>query len=80
MEVGTDLYSALCVSEASEPAHGEAKIGLGTTMQIICLFFRGGGENGKWIFITFFKCNVYPSSLRGYISVMNQVGNSKFKR
>lgn len=46
MEVGTDLYSALCVSEASEPAHGEATIGLGNAMPIICFYF-GVGER-KW--------------------------------
>lgn len=44
---GTDLYSALCVSEVSEPACGEEKGGLGITMQIIgfpfVLFFFGGG-------------------------------------
>ena len=39
-----------------------------------------GGKKGKWIFIAFFKCSVYPLSLKGYISVMNQERNSKFKR
>lgn len=43
-------------------------------------FFFVGGKNGKWILIAFFKCNVYPSSVRGYISVMNQEGKRKFKR
>lgn len=77
MEGGTDLYSALCFfSEASEPARGEEEDGPGHCYANSLLF--AGGKNGKRIFIAFF--NVCPSSLRGYICVMNQEGNGKFKR
>lgn len=46
MEVGTDLYSALCVSEASEPARGEEKHGLGIAMQILCFLWGEKMANG----------------------------------
>lgn len=80
MEVGTDLYSAFCVSEESEPVHGEEKEGLGIAMQIIGFLWGEKMANGKRVFIVFFKCSIYPSSFRGFISVLYQEGNSKFKR
>lgn len=46
MEVGTDLYSALCVSEASELARGEEKDGLGIAMQIVGFLWRKKMANG----------------------------------
>jgi len=46
MEGGADLYSALCVAEASEPARGEEKDGLGIAMLMVCFWWGEKKANG----------------------------------
>lgn len=56
MEAGTDFYSGFCVSVVSEPVGRR-----NTAWALLCKWFAAfeGGKIGKWIFITFFICDIY---------------------